>query len=136
LAETDERWNSSPAQKKSQQPVEVAGFSKMGGGGFEPPTPGFSIVVSDTPESGASVEPVDGSTILTSEPEISAQQIAQQIAQHEGVTVAGGVRFPEVSVHAGTDSELRFLVDAWSELPDSVKNRILRLANDSVTANR
>ena len=73
LAETDERWNSSPAQKKSQQPVEVAGFSKMGGGGFEPPTPGFSIVVSDTPESGASVEPVDGSTILTSEPEISAQ---------------------------------------------------------------
>jgi hypothetical protein len=46
LAETEERWKSLPAQKKSQQPFEVTGFSEMGGGGFEPPTPGFSILCS------------------------------------------------------------------------------------------
>ena len=46
LAETDERRNSSSAQNKSQQPVEVTGFSEMGGGGIEPPTPGFSILCS------------------------------------------------------------------------------------------
>jgi len=32
--------------EKSQQPFEVAGFSEVGGGGFEPPTPGFSILCS------------------------------------------------------------------------------------------
>ena len=46
LAETEERWKSSPAQKKSQQPFGVTGFSEVGGGGFEPPTPGFSILCS------------------------------------------------------------------------------------------
>lgn len=46
LAETGERWNSPPVKKKSQQPFEVTGFTEMGGGGFEPPTPGFSILCS------------------------------------------------------------------------------------------
>jgi hypothetical protein len=32
--------------KKSQQPFKVTGFREMGGGGFEPPTPGFSILCS------------------------------------------------------------------------------------------
>jgi hypothetical protein len=46
MAETDERWSASPAQKKSQQPFEVTGFTEVGGGGVEPPTPGFSILCS------------------------------------------------------------------------------------------
>ena len=45
-AETERRWNSPTAQKRSQQPVEDTGFREVGGGGIEPPTPGFSILCS------------------------------------------------------------------------------------------
>tara|TARA_R110002072_G_scaffold13481_3_gene57036 strand:+ start:131964 stop:132284 length:321 start_codon:yes stop_codon:yes gene_type:complete len=100
----------------------------MGGGGIEPPTPGFSIVVSDTPGTGASVESVDGSAMLSSKPKTSAQQIAQ----HERSTGAEDVEFPDVRKLSGNDPTLRLLVEVWSELPDSVQSQILRLADVSV----
>jgi hypothetical protein len=48
--EMDERWKASPAQAKTRTVPEVAApyglFPEVGGGGFEPPTPGFSILCS------------------------------------------------------------------------------------------
>ena len=126
LAETEERWKSSSAHKKSQQPFEATGFMKVGGAGIEPATPGFSIVVSGSSETGASVDSVNGSTMRTGEPEIRAQRIAQ----HE--TNAEGVGFPDVRKLSESDPALRLLVKVWGELPDSVKNRILRLADEAV----
>ena len=88
--------------------------------------------MSDTPGTGASVESVDGSAMLTSESENSAQQIAQ----HERSTGAVGVGFSEAPAGAGSDLGLRLLVDAWSTLPDSVKSQILKLANNAVPGAR
>ena len=88
--------------------------------------------MSDTSETGASVESGDGSAILTSEPENSAQRIAQ----HERSTAVGEVEFSEVPCENGNDPTLRLLVEVWGELPDSVKNQILLLADDAVAGVR
>jgi len=101
---------------------------KVGGAGIEPATPGFSIVVSDDPESGASVDSVNGSTMRTSELEISAQQIAQ----HERSVGAGDVESSYVRELSGNDPALRLLVEVWNDLPDSAKRQILNVAASSV----
>ena len=40
----------------------------------------------------------------------------------------------EVPVRTGNDTTLRLLVDVWTKLPDSVKNQILRLADEAIYA--
>ena len=44
----------------------------------------------------------------------------------------GGGGLTEVPEYSGTDPALRLLGEVWDELPDAVKNRILRLANQSI----
>jgi hypothetical protein len=117
------------AQNKSQQPVEVAGFSEMGGGRIELPTPEFSIVVSDASESVTSIEPASSSTSATDESKTSAQQITQ----HENAMGAEEVEFPDVREHSGVDPALSLLVEVWGELPGTVRGQILRLADLSAT---
>ena len=73
-----------------------------------------------------------GFAMFTSEPEISAQQIAQ----HEDATGVGGVPFLEVMAQGGIDPALRLLIEVWGELPDGVRNQIVRLADDSVRVTR
>lgn len=46
IDEIDEARKSRPVNEKSQKPFGATGFSKVGGGGIEPPTPGFSILCS------------------------------------------------------------------------------------------
>ena len=72
--------------------------------------------MSDDAESGASVEPVDGSVAADQTPETGAQRIAQRSS----------------TATAETDPTLRLLVEVWGELPDSVRNQILRLADESI----
>ena len=76
--------------------------------------------MSDDAESGASGDSVEGSTPTTAEPKNSAQRIAQRSS----------------TATAETDPALRLLVEVWGELPDSVRNRILRLADDAVRVAR
>jgi hypothetical protein len=38
----------------------------------------------------------------------------------------------EFPVHTGNDPALRLLTEVWSELPDSVISRILRLAGEGI----
>ena len=45
-------------------------------------------------------------------------------------TVSDGL--PEVRELSGIDPALRLLVEVWGELPDTVKNQILKLADASV----
>ena len=42
----------------------------------------------------------------------------------------------EVPVRTGNDRALRLLAEVWSELPDSVKNQILRLADAAAGVER
>lgn len=51
-------------------------------------------------------------------------------------TGPGSVEFPEVPFQNRNDPALRLLVEVWDELSDSVKNRILKLANNSVATVR
>ena len=132
MAETDDRWKSSPAQKKSQQPFEVTGFSEVGGGGIEPPTSGFSIVVSGDPDSGASVEPAT----ISMRTDAATENNAQQKAQHAAPSTTGsdrlsGVRKCSRIDDARVDPALLSLIDTWDDLPTSVRDRILRLAHNS-----
>jgi hypothetical protein len=85
----------------------------VGGGGFEPPTPGFSIVLSETNDSvvsrGCEETYLSGPVGAT----FDVQQIAQQF---------------------GTDSaDLAFLIKHWTSLSDETQAVILKLVHDSVS---
>lgn len=54
------------------------------------------------------------------------------VASGETATGAGGVEVPGARELVGKDAALRLLIEVWGELPDSVRNRILRLADDAV----
>ena len=104
------------AHEKNQQPVEVTGFSEVGGGGFEPPTPGFSIVVSKI--SKATPSPVTergyaGSSKFT-------PRDVEQIAQHVDIE----------------STDLAFVLRHWSSLCDATQDAILKLVRDGVSVSR
>lgn len=46
-------------------------------------------------------------------------------------TGTGGIAVSEVPVQTGNDPALQLLAEVWGELPNAVKNRILRLADEN-----
>ena len=69
-------------------------------------------------------------------PSANAAESAVVGAAEANESGVGGVDFPEVPVQTENDPALRLLVEVWGELPDSVRNRILRLADDAVRVAR
>jgi len=51
-------------------------------------------------------------------------------------SAAGDVEVSEIPFQNGGDPALRLLLEAWDGLSDSVKNQILRLADDAVAEGR
>ena len=94
----------------------VTGFSEVGGGGIEPPTPGFSIVVSETAEDTVTTdferEYDNGS--------ISAAVDVQQIAQHFSTNPA----------------DLLLLIKHWPSLSDDTQKEILKLVHNDISVSR
>ncbi|MGZ0172044.1 MAG: hypothetical protein ACKVHE_21085 [Planctomycetales bacterium] len=52
----------------------------------------------------------------------------------DDVTGAAELGVPKVPFQNGNDPALKLLVEVWGELPDSVKNQILKLANNADAA--
>lgn len=77
------------------------------------------------------MEPTKSVVETDSESGSAAESGAVGTADHHE-TGTGGVGISEVPGYVGIDPALQLLAEVWSELPDSVKNRILRLADDAL----